>query len=810
MSNIWIGDFRCKALQSLSAISDSTNIEQFITDDFATYRWFEAAGLQELRQLAPVDANVIIMLGLMDCINSCTWSFFNIDTIAAEYVKSINTLIDTYNCAFYICAVNPVDDDYSYSSAACGIIPKKALNEKITAFNEYVKKHSNAVFIDSYDYLTSTHFDTYDGVHYTIGTLGNIFNFIANSIGLSTNVTFAPRLTAPKLNDQDADNPIFWQTESAGGCSPFEATSEEAGSKYEGDTLPNCHAYVWGRYYEILGSAPALSVDVTEGWYNSTVDGYSRGQKPALGAIVCWQKDAAEGESAVTEYVAVVEQIHSDGSIVTSESGWDTSGYWRTTTRENGADENWGQSSEYIFQGFIYCPAVVPNPTAISVDKSQVTSHTGATTQAEREINAMYIYKYLGSRGWTLNAVAGLLGNLEHESWINPGVTEIGGTGFGLVQWTPPSKFTNWCDAQNPPLPHDDVDSQLARIEHERDPSDPSKGSCTKTGSCSHNQYFYRTNDSYGDKYAITYTPKTLKDFAISTKSPFELACAFLYNYECPGSICWGASSYEAGKTKTVAQREETRAATREKRGKAAQKWYEFLAPFAVFALNTPQMFKATNLTVDSLTPTSVQASFLVCLGNGGYYSIFNSADMLIDTGSLNIGSSHGDASLNIISFTSNALVPNEEYKLVVTVTNEDDTEATLETSFATPQSLPKTVEQVRITATETKLPCNVFQLSSGLAASDWGYWKRNGCGYTIRLILNGKNKAEKEVTTLPKTFKVNEFFEHSVKAGDTIQIGIRTWVLYKGGKLYDSDFVKCSNSICMLANQATAYIHHK
>lgn len=36
------------------------------------------------------------------------------------------------------------------------------------------------------------------------------------------------------------------------------------------------------------------------------------------------------------------------------------------------------------------------------------------------QVNARYIWAYLQAKGWTLNAVAGVLGNMQSESSINP------------------------------------------------------------------------------------------------------------------------------------------------------------------------------------------------------------------------------------------------------------------------------------------------------------------------------------------------------------------------------------------------------
>lgn len=43
-----------------------------------------------------------------------------------------------------------------------------------------------------------------------------------------------------------------------------------------------------------------------------------------------------------------------------------------------------------------------------------------ALTRSQMEVNATYIWAYLRSQGWTMNAVAGMLGNMQSESSINP------------------------------------------------------------------------------------------------------------------------------------------------------------------------------------------------------------------------------------------------------------------------------------------------------------------------------------------------------------------------------------------------------
>lgn len=131
--------------------------------------------------------------------------------------------------------------------------------------------------------------------------------------------------------------------------------------------------------------------------------------------------------------------------------------------------------------------------------------------QSQMEQNARFIWEYLAPRGWTLNAVAGMLGNMQTESTLNPGIwenCEEGNTsgGYGLVQWTPATKYLEWCSANNKVAQN--MESALDRIEWE----------------LANAVQFYAT-----DEY-----PLTFKQFKVSTQSPEYLAQAFLRNYERP------------------------------------------------------------------------------------------------------------------------------------------------------------------------------------------------------------------------------------------------------------------------------------
>lgn len=140
--------------------------------------------------------------------------------------------------------------------------------------------------------------------------------------------TYTPRLTAPaKTNSYYYSNKnIFYSI---------------------GYGMPNCTAYAWGRAYELLKTAPKLSVDSAYFWwdYNKTHNYYPSGSTPKLGAIACW-------DNPYGGHVAVVEQITST-KITLSHSEW--AGRTFYLTEFSPSHKNGGvNSSNWTFQGYIY------------------------------------------------------------------------------------------------------------------------------------------------------------------------------------------------------------------------------------------------------------------------------------------------------------------------------------------------------------------------------------------------------------------------------------------------------------------------
>lgn len=151
-------------------------------------------------------------------------------------------------------------------------------------------------------------------------------------------------------------------------------------------------------------------------------------------------------------------------------------------------------------------------------------------TESQMQTNATYIYEHLKDE-WTLNAISGLLGNTETESTHNPGIwqnlKENVGPGYGLTQWTPYTKYTNWCQQEG--LVPSAMDSALARL---------------------------RLESQSGGLQWVTHSkyPLTFAEYIKSTESPYYLGMTFLNNYEMPEVI------------------------NQPNRGTQAEKWYKYLS----------------------------------------------------------------------------------------------------------------------------------------------------------------------------------------------------------------------------------------
>src|SRR5699024_9208658 len=96
-------------------------------------------------------------------------------------------------------------------------------------------------------------------------------------------------------------------------------------------------------------------------------------------------------------------------------------------------------------------------------------------TEPQSLENGQLVGNCLLSKGRTPERRSATLGNMRHESSVNPNMYEYDKAwewdlGFGLVQWTPRSKYWNWA-LQNGYSESElrDGDAQLARMDYEVD-----------------------------------------------------------------------------------------------------------------------------------------------------------------------------------------------------------------------------------------------------------------------------------------------------------------------------------------------------
>ena len=133
---------------------------------------------------------------------------------------------------------------------------------------------------------------------------------------------------------------------------------------------------------------------------------------------------------------------------------------------------------------------------------------------AQMQNNATEFYNYFTNKGATLEAICGMLGNIQRESTLNPGIKQGSSTslGWGLIQWTPSTVLTNWCKTYG--YNWYDGSAQCERISCEGEGTKGAGGSWIPT-----NEYAY----SWSEFLALT-------DVAEATK-------AYLYERERAGVV---------------------------------------------------------------------------------------------------------------------------------------------------------------------------------------------------------------------------------------------------------------------------------
>lgn len=160
-------------------------------------------------------------------------------------------------------------------------------------------------------------------------------------------MNFKPRLTAPSTTNK------YYIKTTHGGYNKCMLINKTTGS-----VIPNCVGYAYGRFMEEAAIKSCnLSTGNAENWYGYTKDGYPRGKKPKLGAIICWRKGRAGNSKDGAGHVGVVEKI-TDSTIVVGASAYSGA---RFHTREFKIG-NYNYNG-LIFQGFIYNPFLNDEPS---------------------------------------------------------------------------------------------------------------------------------------------------------------------------------------------------------------------------------------------------------------------------------------------------------------------------------------------------------------------------------------------------------------------------------------------------------------
>lgn len=152
-------------------------------------------------------------------------------------------------------------------------------------------------------------------------------------------------------------------------------------------------------------------------------------------------------------------------------------------------------------------------------------------TQSLNNAQMVVDYLYTADKDWSKASISALVGNMRHESSVNPNMYEYGysesaNRGFGMVQWTPRSKFWDWAAGKGySETERRSGDSQLARIDFEVE---------------NNIQYIangHQRRYGNGTKYDFSFAAFRNNSPKLSVN---QLTEAFMWNYEGP--------NYTAGK----------------------------------------------------------------------------------------------------------------------------------------------------------------------------------------------------------------------------------------------------------------------
>ena len=172
--------------------------------------------------------------------------------------------------------------------------------------------------------------------------------------------------------------------------------------------------------------------------------------------------------------------------------------------------------------------------TSLPTVYTRVTSGADSLGDDQMETNAEYIYNYLKKKGFTKNAICGILGNMNSESTINPAVWQSLNDmylGYGLVQWDDGKLFIDWAKKEGV------ISAATAEAVNSLAYSNPKKLMDAEL------DYLIVSMNTVGNwfkpdnnqsKYGTSET-LTASQFKVSNKSADILARIFCGHYERPG-----------------------------------------------------------------------------------------------------------------------------------------------------------------------------------------------------------------------------------------------------------------------------------
>ena len=157
----------------------------------------------------------------------------------------------------------------------------------------------------------------------------------------------------------------------------------------------------------------------------------------------------------------------------------------------------------------------------------RIGGYTRESTEADQ--NAREIYGYFYSKGWTLNAICGLLGNIEGESDYNPWrwegddlqsfyATDYKLHGYGLFQFTA----------------NDDYPTKYIRESIATSLTGYAPNFSDRMGNVSDAYAQMEYLDLYADYIKKSEHPLSYSEYKASTLAPDYLASTWLWNYERP------------------------------------------------------------------------------------------------------------------------------------------------------------------------------------------------------------------------------------------------------------------------------------